>query len=210
MKWIRIEVTNKEKEKLKEYAAFKASKMSIVLTNFIINLKKDKNLVKEFIDKSLINKNELDKTEDKIAFKIEEDLDTFFNKLVKKHNVSKSEFLRVYINSLEPISEDIDINENISTIITTLIDSKTKQSLEQKAKDHNISLNSLIQGLFHNYKYEKLTLKKGIQNDKKVTVNCTKSFKDNFDSISKKENISNSLLLRTFLHYINNLEEIKL
>lgn len=202
MKWIKIQLTKKEKEKIKAYKPYKK------LRTFVISLQNDKEYLDQFINDHIKNRIELPQTEDNVKFTLEEDLDIFFNKLVKQHNISKTDFIRYYIGTLKEKTEDNSGKANHINI-TTLIDKRSKESLTERASSLGVSLNYLIEELFEDYEYKKINTRR-LKNNQKITLNCNQAFKERFTRKAERNGISASLLLRTFLHHIKNLEEIRL
>lgn len=202
MKWIKIQTTKEEKEKIKSYQA------NVKLRTFIKNLHDNKDFLDKFIEDNIKNKIELTDTNDSITFTLSEDLDIFFSDLVHQHDISKTNFIRYYINTLKEKSE-FNSGETASQVITTLTDKRTKEKLIEKAAAIGVSLNYLIEESFEDYTYKKVNTR-NLKNDQKITLNCTKTFKEGFIKKAEGSGVSASLLLRTFLHHLKNQEEIKL
>lgn len=198
MKNIRIQLTAKEKDKLKAYKA------APTIRTFLIKLKNEKEYLDNFIQ--LTKTIELEKTNCSINFNVEEDLDTFLKEISTKYKISKTNIIRYFISQLE---EKEALDNGSLTNITTFVNTNTKHSLEQKAKKLQVTLNFLIKELFKNYEYKKLHIKT-LKSRKKITLNCNEEFKEKFHEKANSIGISNSLLLKTFLYHLDRQEKIDL
>jgi hypothetical protein len=188
-KWIKLSLTKKEKELLRNKALSKTASMS----SFI------KYLIHKFINEIKFDK-DLDKAELHTAFEITEKEENILNTKANELNITKNKVLRILISNLKVKETDIK-KELLDKQIITRIDLETKLKLKKIAEENFTTAGAIIRESFQDFNSLKIIENQESCN-KKISINVSQNFKNQFTIKAKELKVSEAELLRNIIYSI--------
>lgn len=188
-KWIKLSLTNAEKENLENHANLNNITLSKMINKLILSL-----------EQAPVNDKNLEAGEITTAFNVDKNLVEILEEYSKKYNISKNKILRNLITDLKVI-ESQNKEDNNEEAITTRIDKDSISELKELAKKKNINVSLMVRQVFSNLDLIEIKDRE-FELDSKLTINVSSNFKKSFSEKSKQLEISNSELLRNIIYAI--------
>jgi len=195
-KWIKISLTNLEKENLDNFAAKREITVSKLINEIILNQDYD-----EITQNDILS---LDTPETTTAFNLDLNLYEKLEKEAKDLKTTKNKLLRYLISKIEIV--EATEREILDQEIMAKIYSEHLEEIRELAKKQNTSTGVIIKKVFNQldfvktYKFKKSEFKHDF--DSRIYVNVSKTFKKAFVKEAAKRGLSEADLLRSIVYYV--------